>query len=288
VGPDLTAFRTKGTEDFLLAILDPNAAIEPRFVNYQIETKDGRALTGVVKAETTTSLMLVQGGGLEEKILRNDIAEIKASNLSLMPEGLEQTLTPQDAANLIAYLKHSGPQPFGRATPDQAAKARAEFVKSGANGLAKIVAAAERLPYPGWLGTLRMPFCRQTDGKSRLVWETIPVRTDLKPNETEIFRLPAAMGFLSQPSGNFQLLINSKPGMEFDVTLNSQSWQSDDGRIRMSYTVIENNDEDSCGILQIDVAGSLLEPGRPVRFEVIGSAAHSQRWFGVYLLPVAV
>jgi len=120
-----------------------------------------------------------------------------------------------------------------------------------------------------------------------LGWETMPVRSDLKPNETETFRLPVAMGYLSQPSGNFQLLINSKPGMEFDVTLNSQSWQSDDGRIRMSYTVNETNDEDGCGVLQIDVAGSLLAPGKPVRFEVVGSAAGSQRWFGVYLLPKA-
>ncbi|HYT61875.1 MAG TPA: neutral/alkaline non-lysosomal ceramidase N-terminal domain-containing protein [Haliangiales bacterium] len=105
VGPDLAAFRTKGPQDFLAAILDPSAAIEPRFINYQVETKDGRSLSGVVKAETAGSLTLVQGGGLEEKILRDDIAEIKASNLSLMPEGLEQNLTPQDLADLIAYLK---------------------------------------------------------------------------------------------------------------------------------------------------------------------------------------
>ena len=113
------------------------------------------------------------------------------------------------------------------------------------------------------------------------------VRTDLKPNETEQFRLPAAMGFLSQPSGTFQLLINGKPGLEFNVTLNNQTWQSEDGHIRMNYSVNEANDEDSCGALQIDVAGSLLEPGKPVRFEVIGSAAGSQRWFGIYLLPIA-
>ena len=55
----------------------------------------------------------------------------------------------------------------------------------------------------------------------------------------------------------------------------------------MSYTVIESNDEDSCGMLRIDVAGSLLEPGKAARFEVIGSAAASQRWFGVYLLSAA-
>src|SRR2546427_6030883 len=152
---------------------------------------------------------------------------------------------------------------FGSASPEQAAKARAEFVKSGANGLARIISSAGQLPSPGWLGTLPMPFCRQTDGKSELVWETMPLRSDLKPNETEQFRLPVAMGYLSQPSGNFQLLINGKPGMEFDVSLTSQTWQSEDGRMRMNYAVNETNDEDSCGALLIDVAGSLLEPGKP-------------------------
>jgi len=105
VGPDLTAMRAKSPEDFLVAILDPNAAIEPRFINYQIDTRDGRSLLGVVNAESANSLTLVQGGGLEEKILRTDIAEIRASNISLMPEGLEQNMTAQDLADLIAYLR---------------------------------------------------------------------------------------------------------------------------------------------------------------------------------------
>ncbi len=43
----------------------------------------------------------------------------------------------------------------------------------------------------------------------------------------------------------------------------------------------------SCGVLQMDMAGSLLQPGKPMRFEVMGSAAECQRWFGVCLLPVA-
>src|SRR5207249_3156291 len=104
VGPNLGALTDKTPADFLTAILDPNAAVEPRFVAYNIETKDGRSLSGVVSAETATTLTLVQGGGTAEKILRSDVAEIRASGLSLMPEGLEQTLVPQDLADLIAYL----------------------------------------------------------------------------------------------------------------------------------------------------------------------------------------
>jgi putative membrane-bound dehydrogenase-like protein len=285
VGPDLTAFRGKTPQDFLMAILNPSAAIEPRFINYQIDARDGRSLSGVVKSETATSLTLAQAGGVEETILRSEIAAIKASDLSLMPEGLEQNMTPQDLADLIAYLKRSGPRQFGSASPEQAAQQRAEFIKSGVNGVAKIVSASGQLPYPGWLGPLPMPFCRQTDGRSTLIWETMPVPSEIKPNETQSFRMPAALGYISQPSGKFHLLLNGRTVLEFDVTLNSQTWQSDDGRVRMDYTVMENNEEDSCGILQIQVLGTLLAPGQPARFEVNGSATDSQRWFGVYLLP---
>jgi putative membrane-bound dehydrogenase-like protein len=109
VGPNLAEFAGKSGEDFLVAILDPNSAINPNFRAYNIETKDGRSLTGIVKGETASSLILVQGGGLEEKILRSDIAEIRASQLSLMPEGLEQGISAQDMADLIAWLKQSAP-----------------------------------------------------------------------------------------------------------------------------------------------------------------------------------
>src|SRR5205814_4485035 len=102
VGPNLGALTDKTPADFLTAILDPNAAVEPRFVAYNIETKDGRSLTGVVSAETGTTLTLVQGGGTVEKILRSDINEMRASGLSMMPDGLDKNRTPQDLADLIA------------------------------------------------------------------------------------------------------------------------------------------------------------------------------------------
>ena len=105
VGPNLAEFAGKSVEDFVVAILNPNAAIEPKFVAYEIETKDGRSFSGIVRGETATSLSLVQTGGVEEKLLRSDIKQLRASNLSLMPEGLEQAITPQEMADLIAWLK---------------------------------------------------------------------------------------------------------------------------------------------------------------------------------------
>ncbi len=108
LGPNLSTFREKPAQDWLVAILDPNAAIEPRFTLYQVQTKDGRSLAGVITSETATSLVLGLPGGLRENLLRTDLAEIRASNISLMPEGLEAGLTPQDIADLIAFIKGGG------------------------------------------------------------------------------------------------------------------------------------------------------------------------------------
>ena len=284
VGPNLAALADKSPTDFLTAILDPNAAVEPRFVAYNIETRDGRSLSGIVNAESATSLTLVQSGGVLEKILRNDIQEIRASGLSLMPEGLEQNLEAADLADLIAFIRTS-PRAFGSANAEQAEAARKAFVAVGTNGLAKIISAFDQLPYPSWLGTLPMPYCRQTDGHSRLTWQTAPVPADLKPDSTVQFRLPAAMGFVSQPAGHFVLQLAGKPLLEFNVSLQDQTWQAADGKTRMTYTVMEKNDEDSNGVLLIELPMSLLEAGKPATLEVVGSAAESQRWFGVYLLP---
>src|SRR5205085_1581948 len=105
VGPDLASLRDKPADYFLLAILDPNAAIEPKFVNYEVETKDGRSLSGVIQSETANEITLIQPNGLKEQIFRSAIDHLKASSRSLMPDGLEQGATPQDFADLIAYVK---------------------------------------------------------------------------------------------------------------------------------------------------------------------------------------
>ncbi|HSU57080.1 MAG TPA: neutral/alkaline non-lysosomal ceramidase N-terminal domain-containing protein [Candidatus Dormibacteraeota bacterium] len=282
VGPNLAALADKTPGDFLTAILDPNAAVEPRFIAYNIETKDGRSLSGIVSAETATGLTLVQGGGAQEQLLRTEIQSIRASGLSLMPEGLEQNLSQQNLADLIAYLKTT-PRPFGSATPEQAEEAKKKFLAYGMTGFGKLVSAFDQLPYGSWMGTLPLAYCRQTDGKSKLVWQTASA-PDVRSNAPAMFRLPIGMGFHSEPKGDFQLSLNGKPALHFDVSRNDASWQSSDGKIKMSYTVLENNGQDSNGVLLLEVDSSLLEPGKPATFEVLGSAANSQRWFGIYLI----
>ena len=192
-----------------------------------------------------------------------------------MPEGLEEAMPPQDMADLIAWLKQGAPAPFGSASPEQAARARDAFRKE--RSAMRIVAASEQLEYPGWMGRLPLAHCRQSDGRSRVAWES-PFVQEAMP----VFRFPAALGFISQPDGEFMLKIDDRTAVGFDVTLHDERWQSSDGKVQMSYAVMESNSEDSNGVLTIRLDPSLTSPGKPVKFEVLGSAANSQRWFGLY------
>jgi putative membrane-bound dehydrogenase-like protein len=105
VGPDLlSALRNKTPEILLTDILDPSREVDPRYLNYQIQTKAGRVFTGMIASETASSMTLRRAENVEDTILRNQIDEIQATGKSLMPEGLEMQLTKQDLADVIAYL----------------------------------------------------------------------------------------------------------------------------------------------------------------------------------------
>ena len=106
VGPDLrVGVQGHTREELLQAILNPNARILGLFQNYIVTTREGLVYGGVLAAEGPGSLTLRSGPGEEETILRARIAEIRASQVSLMPEGLEETIDLQEMADLIAYIQ---------------------------------------------------------------------------------------------------------------------------------------------------------------------------------------
>jgi putative heme-binding domain-containing protein len=106
VGPDLSGINNKTKEELLTDILDPNYAIEPRFVNYVLTTKAGYIYDGVISNETP-GLISLRGGSADRNhtVLRTNMAGIHPSRISLMPEGFEQKLTTQDIADIVAYLR---------------------------------------------------------------------------------------------------------------------------------------------------------------------------------------
>ena len=110
VGPDLFEIRNQPKENILFHIVAPDAEISPAFSGYLAETKDGRTLSGVLAAETATSVLLRMAGGAEETLLRSNLTKLEALPNSLMPPGLEAAMSKQDLADLLAFLK-------GEATP---------------------------------------------------------------------------------------------------------------------------------------------------------------------------
>jgi putative heme-binding domain-containing protein len=105
VGPELTGMRSRNKEALLMDILDPNRALEPNYANYLIATKDGRLLSGIIASENANSITLRRAEGVEETLLRQDLEQFRASGQSLMPEGLERSVTQTEMIDLIEYLR---------------------------------------------------------------------------------------------------------------------------------------------------------------------------------------
>ena len=76
----------------------------PEYINYVVTTKDGRTFTGMIAAETATSLTLRRAEGQSDTVFRANVDELQSTGLSLMPEGLEKQVSKQEMADLIAYL----------------------------------------------------------------------------------------------------------------------------------------------------------------------------------------
>ena len=52
--------------------------------------------------------MLKRAEGVTETVARSQVEEVRSTGQSLMPEGLEQGLAPQDFADLISYIRQLG------------------------------------------------------------------------------------------------------------------------------------------------------------------------------------
>ena len=105
VGPDLYGIRSQPKESILLHIVVPEQEVAPNFAAYDCVTTDGRTITGIMTAETPSSVTLRQVLGLEETLPREQIKSLTISKSSLMPQGLEKAMKPQELADLLAYLR---------------------------------------------------------------------------------------------------------------------------------------------------------------------------------------
>ncbi len=103
IGPGLTGMGTHGAGELLSAIVDPNAEVDPSFVAWNIETKDGQLYNGVIESENPTTITLKSLAGVQQV----KVADIKSranTGRSLMPEGFEG-LGGEPLRDIIAYMQ---------------------------------------------------------------------------------------------------------------------------------------------------------------------------------------
>jgi putative membrane-bound dehydrogenase-like protein len=108
IGPDLTGMAVHPKEHLLTEILDPSRSVEANFRIYTVTTTRGQILTGLLASESRTAVELIDAEGKRKTLLREEIAELTASNKSLMPDGFEKQLSRADLTNLLEFLTARG------------------------------------------------------------------------------------------------------------------------------------------------------------------------------------
>ncbi len=102
VGPGLTGMGTHSAEELLVHIIDPNREVDPTFWQWNITTKKGETLAGVITSENKAGITLRNQGG-DTEIRKKDIASRVNTTLSFMPEGLD-ALGAENLRDIIAYM----------------------------------------------------------------------------------------------------------------------------------------------------------------------------------------
>ena len=106
IGPDLSTIgRSRSQRDLLEAILFPSASFARGFAPYVIQTDDGQTVSGIILGEGAQKLRLGIDKDKSQLIANDTIEEIRASNVSIMPSDVHRSLTPQELADLVSYLK---------------------------------------------------------------------------------------------------------------------------------------------------------------------------------------
>ena len=104
LGPDLTTIRHRPPLLLLGDILFPSQAIAQKYETYAVERVSGGTTVGVIARQTPTAITLRPGPGQEITIARRDIRRLVVSGESSMPVGLDKLITPEEMADLLAYL----------------------------------------------------------------------------------------------------------------------------------------------------------------------------------------
>ncbi len=108
LGPDLSQIGKKSKRhEILESLLDPSKVIDPKFATHVLVTTNGKVLTGILVEKTDEQVVLrafTNGKAEEIRIAADEVDELVPQKKSLMPDRMLRDLTPQQAADLMAFL----------------------------------------------------------------------------------------------------------------------------------------------------------------------------------------
>jgi putative heme-binding domain-containing protein len=120
LGPDLTGLALKyDRAEIVRSVLEPSNRISTGYQPVVLATRDGKVLSGMIRAETNDAIDLVDSEGKLTRVARSEVKERRLGTVSLMPAGLADGLTVAEFADLISYLSSL------KAVPPMAAKGKA-------------------------------------------------------------------------------------------------------------------------------------------------------------------
>jgi putative heme-binding domain-containing protein len=106
IGPDLTRISEARTErDLLESVVFPSATFVRSYEPIVVVTKSGDDYSGVLRKDAPDELVIATGPNAETRVARSDVAEMRPGTVSVMPAGLDEQLSKQELADLIAFLK---------------------------------------------------------------------------------------------------------------------------------------------------------------------------------------
>ncbi len=103
IGPELTGSNRANIDYLLSNVIDPSAVLGKDYIPFVVSTTGGRIVTGLLREQNANAVTIVTAN---ETIVipRNEIDEMLASNQSMMPDNLLQTLKDDEVRALVAYL----------------------------------------------------------------------------------------------------------------------------------------------------------------------------------------
>ncbi|MEE3373136.1 MAG: neutral/alkaline non-lysosomal ceramidase N-terminal domain-containing protein [Planctomycetota bacterium] len=125
------------------------------------------------------------------------------------------------------------------------------------------------------------PFLRQNTKGASLAWRTPPIEVR-QGKQPVVLMFLGGVGWTSEPqTAGFELSLNGKATLKFDVTRKGAKWASSNGQMCLRYFPTWNSDLDSAGLFYLEVAPTLLKNDQPVDLQVTSLGEGSKRWFAL-------